>query len=70
MFKLDKNKIVVASKYFTTTQILQLYDMGYRNFGENRTDQLLKKAEVLPKDITWHMIGHLQRNNTSSFISL
>ena len=40
----------------------EIYDLGERNFGENKVQELTEKEEVLPKDIHWHMIGHLQRN--------
>ena len=42
--------------------MLQAYETGQRAFGENKVQELTEKAEVLPKDIEWHMIGHLQRN--------
>src|SRR6202008_3445101 len=42
--------------------ILGLYDLGQRDFGENYVQELLEKHERLPKDIRWHFIGHLQTN--------
>src|SRR5690606_41066843 len=43
-------------------EILKLYNAGHKVFGENRVQELIEKQEVLPKDIQWHLIGHLQRN--------
>lgn len=43
-------------------QILELYNAGHRAFGENRPQELKEKYEILPKDIEWHFIGHLQTN--------
>ena len=40
----------------------EIYDHGCRDFGENKVQELVEKYEVLPKDIRWHLIGHLQRN--------
>ena len=40
----------------------EVYDTGIRNFGENKVQEMCEKMDVLPKDIKWHMIGHLQRN--------
>ena len=41
---------------------MEVYDCGIRQFGENYVQEIVDKADTLPKDITWHMIGHLQRN--------
>ena len=46
----------------------EIYDLGERNFGENKVQELTEKEEVLPKDIHWHMIGHLQRNKVKYII--
>ena len=54
--------LVAVSKTKTNSVILQAYHEGQRIFGENKVQELVKKAEELPKDIQWHMIGHLQRN--------
>lgn len=62
--EIDNNVCVVAAtKYVDSTQMLKLYNAGVTNFGENRVDSFLTKYEEL-KDypITWHFIGHLQRN--------
>lgn len=59
----DHNVILVAvTKTRSTQLILDLYNKGQRIFGENRVPELVEKQEELPKDIQWHMIGHLQSN--------
>jgi pyridoxal phosphate enzyme (YggS family) len=72
--KLPKTVTLVAvSKTKTNTDILAAYTAGQRVFGENKVQELVKKQEELPKDIQWHMIGHLQRNKVKSiahFITL
>jgi len=54
--------LVAVSKTKPNTDILAAYTAGHRVFGENKVQELVKKEEELPKDIQWHMIGHLQRN--------
>ena len=54
--------LVAVSKTKTNSEILQAYNAGQKIFGENKALELKKKAQELPKDIQWHMIGHLQRN--------
>jgi len=54
--------LVAVSKTKPNTDILEAYSSGQRVFGENKVQELVKKQEELPKDIQWHMIGHLQRN--------
>lgn len=59
----DKGVCLVAvSKTKPLEQILELYHAGQRVFGENRVQELVPKHEALPKDIQWHLIGHLQTN--------
>lgn len=61
--------IVAATKYGTADQIKQLLPFGIHHFGENRTDALLTKMETLKDEpITWHFIGHLQRNKVRDVI--
>tara|TARA_B100000131_G_C18054961_1_gene588000 strand:- start:174 stop:815 length:642 start_codon:yes stop_codon:yes gene_type:complete len=65
--------LVVVSKKQSNENILAAYQSGQRNFGENQVQELVKKEKDLPKDIKWHMIGHLQRNKVkyiASFIHL
>ena len=54
--------IVAVSKTKPEEAIMELYDAGHRDFGENYIQELRKKHDDLPKDIRWHMLGHLQRN--------
>ena len=70
-----KNEVVLVavSKTKSNTDILQAYNSGHRIFGENKVQELIQKQEELPKDIQWHMIGHLQSNKVkyiAPFISL
>lgn len=59
----EKNvQLIAVSKVQSTADILELYNMGQRDFGENYVQELVEKQEQLPKDIRWHFIGHLQRN--------
>ncbi|RYY24312.1 MAG: YggS family pyridoxal phosphate-dependent enzyme [Chitinophagaceae bacterium] len=58
-----KNVTVVAvSKNKPVSDIQDLYDIGHRDFGENYVQELIQKQLLLPQDIRWHFIGHLQRN--------
>ena len=55
-------KLVAVSKTKSNQEIMEAYNQGQRAFGENKVQELSAKYEALPKDIEWHMIGHLQRN--------
>lgn len=55
-------RLIVVSKTQTTERILEAYETGHRAFGENKVQELCSKYELLPKDIEWHLIGHLQTN--------
>jgi pyridoxal phosphate enzyme (YggS family) len=54
--------LVAVSKTKPAEDILQAYQAGLKDFGENKVQEMTEKFEQLPKDIHWHMIGHLQRN--------
>ena len=54
--------LVAVSKTKPIEDIIEAYESGQRVFGENKVQEMVEKHEVLPKDIQWHMIGHLQRN--------
>ncbi|MCE2713485.1 MAG: YggS family pyridoxal phosphate-dependent enzyme [Cryomorphaceae bacterium] len=54
--------LVAVSKTKPVSAILEAYDLGQRDFGENKVQELVDKYEQLPKDIRWHLIGHLQSN--------
>ncbi len=69
----DEVVLVAVSKTKSNADILQAYNSGHRIFGENKVQELIQKQEALPKDIQWHMIGHLQSNKVkyiAPFISL
>jgi pyridoxal phosphate enzyme (YggS family) len=55
-------QLVAVSKTKPVKDIQEAYDAGQRVFGENKIQEMTTKWEVLPKDIQWHMIGHVQRN--------
>jgi PLP dependent protein len=55
-------KIVAVSKTMPVEMILEAYQAGHRLFGENRSQELITKQPLLPRDIRWHFIGHLQSN--------
>lgn len=60
---LPENVILVAvSKTHPVEKIQEVYDLGQRIFGENKVQELVEKAPLLPEDIQWHLIGHLQTN--------
>jgi len=54
--------LVAVSKTRTVEEVQALYDLGHRDFGENYPQELKEKQTLLPADIHWHFIGHLQRN--------
>ena len=69
----DEAKLVAVSKTRSTKEINDAYNSGQKIFGENRVQEIVEKQKLLPDDIEWHMIGHLQKNKVkyiSSFISL
>ena len=61
-------RLVAVSKTKPPEDIQALYDSGHRDFGENYFQELVEKAEVLPKDIRWHFIGHLQSAKASKLV--
>ncbi|KZV62391.1 hypothetical protein PENSPDRAFT_658141 [Peniophora sp. CONT] len=62
--------LVAVSKYKPPADILACYDVGQRDFGENYVQELVDKAEALPKDIRWHFIGTLQSNKAKILASI
>ncbi|MFC4096990.1 YggS family pyridoxal phosphate-dependent enzyme [Euzebyella saccharophila] len=65
--------LVAVSKTKPNEDIMEAYETGQRIFGENKVQEMVEKWETLPKDIEWHMIGHLQRNKVkymADFVSL
>lgn len=61
-------KIVAVSKTKPPEDIMQAYQAGQTIFGENKAQELVSKYESLPREITWHMIGHLQRNKVKYIV--
>lgn len=58
----DHVQLVAVSKTHPVSAIQKVYDLGQRVFGENKVQEVLEKQPLLPKDIQWHLIGHLQTN--------
>ena len=54
--------MIAVSKTKPVEMLQEVYDTGVRDFGENKVQEMMDKYEVMPKDIHWHMLGHLQRN--------
>ncbi|MAO16980.1 YggS family pyridoxal phosphate-dependent enzyme [Muricauda ruestringensis] len=69
----ERVTLVAVSKTKPNEDILEAYEAGQRVFGENKVQEMVQKWEDLPKDIDWHMIGHVQRNKVkymAEFVSL
>ena len=64
----DNVKTIAVSKRSTIEEILSVYNLNHKDFGEKRVQDLIVKHNKLPKDIHWHMIGHLQRNKVKDII--
>mgnify|MGYP001031308528 FL=1 len=60
--------LVAVSKFHPASMIREAYDVGHRLFGESRVQELLEKIPLLPEDIEWHFIGHLQTNKVRQLI--
>ena len=60
--------LIAVSKTKPSTDIATLYEHGVRDFGENKVQELTEKYEQLPKDIKWHLIGHLQTNKVKYIV--
>mgnify|MGYP002423138849 CR=1 FL=1 len=60
--------LIAVSKTKPASMLKEAYDSGCRHFGENKVQELIDKYEVLPKDIKWHMIGHLQTNKVKYIV--
>lgn len=61
-------ELVAVSKTRSVDEIMELYNQGQRHFGENRVQEWLEKKDLLPEDIHWHLIGHLQTNKVKFLI--
>lgn len=69
----DEVKLVAVSKTRSIDEIKEAYNSNHKVFGENKVQEIVEKYQLLPDDIEWHMIGHLQKNKVkyiSNFISL
>ena len=69
----DSTTLVAVSKTKSVASVLEAYEAGQRDFGENKVQEMADKASLLPENIRWHMIGHLQRNKVkyiAPFVSL
>lgn len=60
--------LIAVSKTKPIEMLQEIYDEGIRDFGENKVQELTEKYEVMPKDMKWHMIGHLQRNKVKYIV--
>ena len=67
-----QGRIIAVTKYVDENKMMEAYNAGLRNFGENKVQDALKKLENLPKEIidnsTWHFIGHLQSNKVRKVV--
>ncbi len=61
-------RLVLVTKTVSTERVLEAYQAGERDFGENRVQEWQEKKDVLPQDIRWHLIGHLQTNKVKYVI--
>ena len=60
--------LIAVSKTKPVSMLQEIYDENIRHFGENKVQELCDKIEQLPEDISWHMIGHLQRNKVKYIV--
>lgn len=65
---IDSVRLIAVSKTKPVEMLQAAYDDGCRDFGENKVQELVDKYDTLPKDIRWHMIGHLQRNKVKYIV--
>lgn len=64
----EQVSLIAVSKTKPVEMLREAYEAGVRNFGENRVQELTEKMPLLPEDIRWHMIGHLQRNKVKYIV--
>ncbi|MCR5310898.1 MAG: YggS family pyridoxal phosphate-dependent enzyme, partial [Lachnospiraceae bacterium] len=60
--------LIAVSKTHPASDVMKAYELGVRDFGENKVQELMDKYDKLPRDIRWHMIGHLQKNKVKYLI--
>ena len=66
--KREEVTLIAVSKTKPVSMLSEIYDYGVRDFGENKVQEICEKRDLLPSDIRWHMIGHLQRNKVKYII--
>lgn len=66
--KREEITLIAVSKTKPVKMLQEAYDFGTRIFGENKVQEIVDKYDALPKDISWHMIGHLQRNKVKYIV--
>ena len=66
----NKFTCVAVSKTKPIEDIEKIYNLGHKDFGENKAQELIGKHQKLPKDIRWHMIGHLQTNKVKKVVPI
>ena len=66
--ELKNSKLIAVSKTKPVSDIMEAYEVGIRDFGENHVQEILEKKGKLPDDIRWHMIGHLQTNKVKDIV--
>ncbi len=64
----DEVTLIAVSKTKPAEMIQEIYDLGQREFGENKVQELTAKYDILPQDIRWHLIGHLQTNKVKYIV--
>ncbi len=64
----DSVRLVLVTKTVSQERLFEAYEAGERNFGENRVQEILAKKPLLPQNIRWHFIGHLQTNKVKEII--
>ena len=65
----ETTTLIAVTKTKPVDTIMEAYEAGHRDFGENRIQEMIEKQKVLPNDIRWHMIGHLQTNKIKQMAS-
>ena len=66
--KREEVTLIAVSKTKPVSMLSEIYNCGVRDFGENKVQEICEKRDLLPSDIRWHMIGHLQRNKVKYII--
>ena len=66
--KPDEVNLIAVSKTKPISMLMEAYECGCREFGENKVQELTEKYDLMPKDVKWHMIGHLQRNKVKYIV--